>query len=102
MPVSFKVWIGLIVVGVGVGGLVYTMPRFSNSVASKGPVFSEADVPHISDSARAYIPLEAASAALIAIGVAIAALGHADTFSKSSRKDIEKVKDSKTRVAGAA
>ena len=110
MSISFKVWLGLILIGLGVGGLVYAMPQFSKAVASKGPVFSEADVPHIPDNTKAfYIPLEAASAALIAIEIAIAALGHSDTFAKKradiifpSEGEVKKIKDSKTKVSEAA
>jgi len=109
MSISFKVWVGLILIGLGVGGLVYAMPQFSKAVASKGPVFSEADVPHIPASVKAfYIPLEAASAALIAIGIATAALGHSDTFAKKrteiippSEAEVKRIKDSITEASEA-
>jgi hypothetical protein len=55
---------------------------------------------------KAYIALELASAGTLALGIAIMALGHADTFDKGkdvvSSKDTETIRDSKSNVAGAA
>jgi hypothetical protein len=104
MAISFKVWIGFFVIGLGLAGLVYTMQIVSKAAASKGLVYKE-DVPKYPDNMKVYIPMEAASAAIMTIGIVIAALGHADTVVKVDtlpQEDVERIKDSTSKVAGAA
>ncbi|HEV8405395.1 MAG TPA: hypothetical protein VGQ13_05750 [Nitrososphaera sp.] len=106
MTISFKVWIGLAIAMVGLSGLVYAIPIFARATASHDLVFKEADVPPFTENMKAYIALELASAGTLALGIAIMALGHADTFDKGkdvvSSKDTETIRDSKSNVAGAA
>jgi hypothetical protein len=106
MAISFKVWIGLSILMLGLSGLVYSLLTFSHAVASHGPVYKEADVPPIPESMKPYIALELASAGIMTAGVVIMALGHYDTFNKEvdnrSTKDTRPIMDSKSKVAGAA
>ena len=106
MAISFKVWIGLTISMLGLSGLVYAMQIFSNAVASHGLVLKETDVPPIPDNMKVYIALELASTGILAVGIVIMALGHADTFAKGvdtrSSKDRKTMRDSNSRVAGAA
>jgi hypothetical protein len=81
---SFLLWIGVAIAVAGAVGFMYGAYKFQDLAASKGPVFSEADVPKIPDSAKAFVPLEAGTGAMIVVGIGIAAFGHSGTLNKSS------------------
>jgi hypothetical protein len=82
MAKSPLLWIGVAIAVAGTVGFMYGAYKFQELAASKVPVFSEADVPKIPDSAMAFVPLEAVSGAMIAVGIAIAAYGQSGMDNK--------------------
>jgi hypothetical protein len=79
-------WIGIAISLVGAAGFMYAAIKFSHLAATKGPVFSEADVPPLSDNAKRFIPLEAGTAAMITLGIGVAAIGFSDKFKRKIDK----------------
>jgi hypothetical protein len=75
MSFSTKISIGAAITVLGLAGLFYTMPMVSNAMASKGPVFTEADVPKLPDSIIVYIPVEIGSAGAVIAGISFMAVG---------------------------
>jgi hypothetical protein len=86
MPFSFKIIIGAAITILGVVGLFYMMPMVSNAAASKGPVFTEADVPKFPDNMKVYIPIEIGAAGAVIVGISFMAVGLGETLSPPSEE----------------
>jgi hypothetical protein len=80
MAKSVLLWLGIAISLVGAAGFMYSAIKFSHFAASNGPVFSESDVPPLSGNAKRYIPLEAGTGVMIAVGIFIAAIGYSEKF----------------------
>ena len=109
MPFS-KISIGAAITILGLVGLFYTMPMVSNAAASKGPVFTEADVPKLPDNMKAYIPVEIGAAGAIIVGISLMAVGLGESLPSppdegnyvgAKTKSVES-RDEKSEAAGAA
>jgi hypothetical protein len=86
MPNSFRIGIGAIITAVGLARLFYTMPITSNAAASKGPVFSEEEVPKYPDAMKAFIPIEMGAAVALIAGISVMSVGLADAHHRPQKR----------------
>lgn len=71
-------------------GLIYALPIISNTVAAKGLVFKESDVPATPGTIGPYIAIVVASSGLLVGGIILSIMGSASTDKAPSKQDAVK------------
>lgn len=105
MAISGMLGIGLVLVGLGIAGLAYTMPLVAAPETAKDErnIFVQNNPVKPTSDLRPYLGIEIGSAAMLVGGIALSAAGQADSIGpqKKEAKGFRLRKD-KTGTAAAA